>query len=176
MVGGSWSVQCLVPAGGTRALHLQVQPAPRSPRQRPGSQPRTFQLWLRTGGAPGRSPKTPPSPAPSVPVPAAERQVSACCPLYFASVAARFTPFPGCVAARGSAGMWPGESGGCTLRGDADPGTTSCRGPGEDPGSRRAAHRRTAAPRRRKDARPAPGLERTEPGLGVSGCARAVPL
>lgn len=45
-----------------------------------------------------------------------------------------------------------------------------------DPGSRRLRDRRTAAPRRREDARPAPGLERTEPGLGVSGCARAVPL
>ena len=167
------------PAGGT--LRAPLPGLPRSAQSLPAplvSVPASPQLWLLEVRALWRVvPRHPPSPAPSVPVlasPALSLE-----PVHFASasVAALIhPPFPG---VRGSGapkeGCGPRESGGCTLRGrDADTSTTSCRV--QRPRVPQAARRADCSPPEAGGCAAAPGRGRTEPGLGVLGCARAVPL
>lgn len=69
----------------------------------------------------------------------------------------------------------PRGSGGCTP-GAVVPTLAQLLAGLGDPRSRRLRHQRTAATQRQEEARPEPGLEGATPRLGVSGCARAVPL
>lgn len=86
-----------------------------------------------------------------------------------ASVAVRLPPLsPGALRRATEERCSPREGGGCTPRsGAADPRTTSC-GHGE-PGSRRLRDARTAAPRLREEARPAPAWEGLRQGRRCRG-------